>query len=203
MIETNALPETVRAFIALKLDRAVEAAISTQIDRLRSPNDGIRWVRASNFHLTLFFLGPAVARERIAPVAEALEAVAAASVPFDVEARGMGVLPDVTRPRVLWIGLHSSELMTMAERVAEAVERCGFKREQRRYLPHLTVGRIRAPRAWRALRPKFEQAAGENFGVSRIERIMLYRSELGSESARYHELAAFALGDRDLRRTYP
>lgn len=194
MIDTAALPETVRAFIALKLNRAVEAEISDLIDRLRSPNDGVRWVRPSNFHLTLFFLGPAVARERIAPVAEALGALAAASLPFDLEARGMGVLPDAARPRVIWIGLHGPELIALAERVAEAAERCGFKRERHGYLPHLTVGRVRSPRSWRELRPKFQQAAGQSFGISRIERIILYRSELNSEAARYHEIAAFPLG---------
>lgn len=194
MIETAALPATLRAFIALKLDRTVEAEISALIDRLRSPNDGIRWVRPSNFHLTLFFLGPAMARERIGPVAEALGTVAATSAPFDLEARGMGVLPDAARPRVIWIGLHSPELIELAECVAEAVERCSFRRERRGYLPHLTIGRVRSPKSWRAMRLKFEQAADRNFGISRIGRIILYRSELGSESARYHEIAAFPLG---------
>ena len=30
--------------------------------------------------------------------------------------------------------------------------------------------------------------------LSRIERVVLYRSELGPESSIYHELAAFPLG---------
>ena len=70
------LPERVRAFIALRLDAAVEEAIADLIERLRVPQirrqtvyetDSIRWVRRANFHLTLFFLGPAVPRERLAP----------------------------------------------------------------------------------------------------------------------------------------
>jgi hypothetical protein len=47
------LPERVRAFIALRLDAAVEDAIAALIERLRAPQndindirkDGIRWVR--------------------------------------------------------------------------------------------------------------------------------------------------------------
>ncbi len=194
MIDTAALPETVRAFIALKLDPAVEAAIAALTKRLRAPDDGIRWVRPSNFHLTLFFLGPAVIRERLVPIACELERVAAQSAPFELEVRGAGVLPDAARPRVLWVGLHAPELITLAARVAEAAERCGFQRERRGYLPHLTIGRVRTPRAWRTLRAKFEAAAQERFGVSRIGRIVLYRSQLGSESSTYTELAAFPLG---------
>ncbi|HEY2524541.1 MAG TPA: 2'-5' RNA ligase family protein, partial [Candidatus Binataceae bacterium] len=88
----DSLPERVRAFIALRLDTAVDDAIAEMIGRLRTPrhdesgsaelrdrtrDDGIRWVRRQNFHLTLFFLGPAVARERLPAVADALAAVAA------------------------------------------------------------------------------------------------------------------------------
>ncbi len=196
MIDTAALPETVRAFIALRLDPAVEAAIAALTDRLKAPNDGIRWVRPSNFHLTLFFLGPAVLRERLVPVAEALERLAATTAPFDLEARGTGVSPNAARPRVIWIGLHASELMALAAGVAEAVERCGFQRERRGYLPHLTIGRVRTPRSWRALRARFEEASGQSFGVSRIERIVLYRSELRPEASAYYEIAAFPLGGR-------
>lgn len=196
MIDTVSLPETVRAFIALKLDPAVEAAIAALTERLKAPNDGIRWVRASNFHLTLFFLGPAVLRERLVPVAEALGAVAAETAPFDLEVRGTGVLPDSARPRVIWVGLHASELIALAARVAGAVERCGFQRERRGFLPHLTIGRVRTPKSWRAIRGKFEAAAQDSFGISRIERIVLYRSELGSEASTYYELAAFPFGRR-------
>lgn len=194
MIEAAALPETVRAFVALRLDPAVEAAIAALIDGLRSPGDGIRWVRPANFHITLFFLGPAVARGRIAPFAEALGAVAAAGAPFDLEARGTGVLPDAARPRVLWVGLHSSELIKMAVRVAEVAERYGFPRERRGFLPHLTIARVRNPRSWRELRSKFEKSTSQSFGISRIERIVLNRSELGPEYSTYHEIAGFPFG---------
>jgi hypothetical protein len=88
------LPERVRAFIALRLDATVEQAIAALIDRLRTPESGdqesgIRWIRSTNFHLTLFFLGPAVPRERLVPIAQALDAIAEATAPFAV-------------PRVAW-----------------------------------------------------------------------------------------------------
>lgn len=195
-MDVASLPERVRAFIALRLDAAVEAEIASLSARLRAPGDGIRWVRASHFHLTLFFLGPAVARERIPPIAEALGAIAAESAPFEVEARGTGAFPGLARPRVLWVGLHGPELLRLAARVAEAAERCGFERERRRYSAHLTIARVRKHRAWRAIRRAFEQDAERGFGVSRIERIVLYRSELGPESSTYYEIAGFPLGVR-------
>src|SRR5579863_4883763 len=128
------LPERVRAFIALRLDATVEREIAALIDRLRTPGSGdqesgIRWVRSANFHLTLFFLGPAVPRERLLPIAQALGAIAELTAPFVIAARGVGVFPNLARPRVIWIGLEGGDLSALAARVANAGARCGFTPE--------------------------------------------------------------------------
>jgi RNA 2',3'-cyclic 3'-phosphodiesterase len=189
------LPERVRAFIALRLSAApVEEAIAALIERLRSPDDGIRWVRRVNFHLTLFFLGPSVARARLPPIAEALGTIAAASAPFEIAARGVGVFPNLARPRVVWVGLHSAELIRLGAEVTQAAVRCGFAAERRSYSPHLTIGRVRALRSPGRLPRAIRDEADSSFGLSRIERVVLYRSELGPESSIYHELAAFPFG---------
>jgi 2'-5' RNA ligase len=195
------LPERVRAFIALRLDATVEQAIAALIDRLRTPESGdqesgIRWIRSTNFHLTLFFLGPAVPRERLVPIAQALDAIAEATAPFAVAARGVGAFPNLARPRVIWIGLEGGELSALAARVANAAARCGFTPESRAYTPHLTIGRVRSLRPPQRLRKSLSDAADLSFGVSRIEGVVLYRSELGQRSSTYHELAAFPFGVR-------
>ncbi len=202
------LPERVRAFIALRLDAAVEEAIAALIERLRAPQndirpqnhireDGIRWVQRANFHLTLFFLGPALARERLAPIADALGAIAEATAPFEIAARGVGVFPNAARPRVVWVGLDGDELLTFAARVAETAARCGFAPERRAYSPHLTIGRVRSLNSPERLRRALGETADSSFGVSRIDGVKLYRSELGPQSSTYHELAAFPLSLRE------
>ncbi|HVB81021.1 MAG TPA: RNA 2',3'-cyclic phosphodiesterase [Candidatus Binataceae bacterium] len=193
-----ALPERVRAFVALRLDAAVDEAIAAMIERLRAPesgipHDGIRWARRANFHLTLFFLGPAVPRERLAPIADALGAIAKTAAPFEIAARGVGAFPNPARPRVIWVGLHGDALAALAARVAEAAGRCGFTPERRAWSPHLTIGRVRSLPSPKQLRRTLSEAADSSFGVSRIERVILYRSEPGPQSSTYHELAAFPL----------
>ena len=197
----TSLPERVRAFIALRLDATVERQIAALIDRLRTPESGdqkstIRWVRAANFHLTLFFLGPAVPRERLLPIAQALGAIAEVTAPFVIAARGVGAFPNLARPRIIWIGLEGEELSSLAARVTNAAARCGFMPESRAYTPHLTIGRVRAPRPPQRLGESLGDAADLSFGFSRIERVVLYRSEPGPRSSTYHELAAFPLGRR-------
>ena len=196
------LPERVRAFIALRLDAAVEEAIAGADRafahaRKRYRTDGIRWVRRANFHLTLFFLGPAVPRERLAPIAEALGAIAKRPRLLKSRRVAWASFRISARPRVIWVGLHGDALAALAARVAEAAERCGFTPERRAYSPHLTIGRVRSLRSPGRLRRALSEAADSSFGVSRIERVMLYRSELGPQSSTYHELAAFPLGVRE------
>jgi 2'-5' RNA ligase len=208
----DSLPERVRAFIALRLDAAVDDAIAEFIDRLRGPrhdesanagprdrarDDGIRWVRRENFHLTLFFLGPAVARERLREVADALGAIAATTTPFTIAARSVGAFPSPSRPQVIWVGLDGDALVALAARVAAAVKRCGFTPERRAFTPHLTIGRIRSMRSARRLEHPLKEAANSSFGVSRVDRMILYRSETGPAGSTYHELAALAFGARE------
>jgi RNA 2',3'-cyclic 3'-phosphodiesterase len=205
----DSLPERVRAFIALRLDAAVDDAIAEMIGRLRAPregepararDDGIRWVRRENFHLTLFFLGPAVPRERLLAVADALGAVAETTAPFEIAAQSVGVFPNPSRPQVIWVGLDGDQLVALAARVAAAAERCGFTPERRPFAPHLTIGRIRSPRSAGLLLRSLSTAVNLSFGVSRVERMILYRSETGPAGSTYYELAAFALGAREGRR---
>ncbi|MGH7913275.1 MAG: RNA 2',3'-cyclic phosphodiesterase [Candidatus Binataceae bacterium] len=201
------LPKRVRAFIALRLDAKVEEALAGLIERLCAPrndirDDGIRWVPRANLHLTLFFLGPSVPRERLAPIADALGEIAEAAAPFDIAARGVGAFPNLARPRIIWVGLDQvgldgDGLAGLATRVTEAAERCGFAPGRRAYSPHLTIGRVRSLKLPEPLRRTLGKTAASGFGVSRIERVILYRSEPGPQSSTYHELAAFALGVRE------
>ena len=134
-------------------------------------------------------VGGHVLLEGVPGVAKTL--VANATAPFEVTAQGVSAFPSLARPRVIWIGLHGDPLTEMAARVAEAAGRCGFALERRAYSPHLTIGRMRSLKSPGRLRRTLEAVANSSFGVSRIERMMLYRSVPGRPSSTYHELAAF------------
>ncbi|MBF6568525.1 MAG: RNA 2',3'-cyclic phosphodiesterase [Candidatus Binataceae bacterium] len=187
------LPDKIRAFIALDLGEELRAAIDRWIGDLRGPRDGIGWVRAANLHLTLKFLGEAIDTTRLAGLVEALKQIAAATSSFGIRVHGAGVFPNPGRARILWIGLDSSELITIARRVEEICVRCGFAPERRSFAAHLTIGRLREPRQFEPLRPAFESAAGRDFGVIQAREIKLYRSVLSPAGAAYHTIATLPL----------
>ena len=183
--------KAIRAFVAIRVDAAVERAIDDFIAQLRAHNDGIRWVSSANLHLTLKFLGPSVPIEQIDRICAELEPIAAATIQFALEASGVGAFPDLRRPNVLWIGLRSEALKDLATRVDYAATRCGFSREQRAFNPHLTIGRMKRRRLDRKTRAALEAANNRDFGASTIREMTLYRSITGAGGPTYEALSKF------------
>lgn len=189
----SALPDKIRAFVALRMGVEVEDALAGFIETLRESSDGIRWIRRVNLHLTLRFLGDEVAAEQLERLNPALERIAATTTPFVIGVRGTGVFPDPQRPRVVWVGLKSEALIELAARVEAAAVEAGFAAERRAFTPHLTIGRVRYPRGWRTVRGAIAEASEREFGATHVDTMMLYQSTLGPESSTYTELARYTL----------
>jgi RNA 2',3'-cyclic 3'-phosphodiesterase len=193
----NVPPDKVRAFVALRMSAQVEDALAGFVEKLRGLSNGIGWTPRANLHLTLRFLGDRVPAEKLERIDSALEQTAATAAPFAIVIRGTGVFPNPTRPRVIWVGLQSNCLIQLAARVENAAVNAGFEPEQRDYTPHLTIGRIRDPQAWRAVRTSINEAADRDFGTTQVDSMTLYQSRLGSHPT-YIQLAVYTLsGSRE------
>ncbi len=188
-------PEKVRAFVAIRVSEKVVRAIAELIDQLRRPGDGIKWVSADNLHLTLKFLGPSVPIAKIEQFGHELKKIAAQTAAFEIEAREVGAFPNLSRPRVLWVGLDSPPLMELAGAVEEAAGRCGFEREARPFTAHLSIARIKDPhRGARSMRA-LEHAHERRFGRCKVAEFAIYRSTLTPKGSLYTPLATFPLSD--------
>ena len=194
-----AQPETLRAFIAVPLPPAITQQLADVQRRLRRgcPEQAMSWVKPENVHLTLFFLGD-ILPERQAPVETALSVVARHARPLTFSVQGAGAFPNLNRPRVIWVGLQepTGQLALLHRAVSEAMANAGFQPEDRRFSPHLTLGRIRQ----RASRED-AQTVGEavrraevgHLGDATVEEMILFRSVLKSLGAEYTPLARFAI----------
>ena len=106
----------IRAFVAVDMEPQTIQRIAEAIATLRPRMPGVRWLSLANFHLTLKFLGD-VDEAKVAPIAAALERDLYPFSCFTINAKGLGVFPDLIRPRILWVGLVGSELNALASRV--------------------------------------------------------------------------------------
>jgi RNA 2',3'-cyclic 3'-phosphodiesterase len=191
------MPDRIRAFVALRLSAEVERVVADFVDALRPAGNSrgaVRWVRRANLHLTLRFLGDRVEAETLERLDRALIRIAATTANFTVGVRGTGAFPNLTRPRVVWAGLESTELIALASGIERAAIESGLAPERRAYSPHLTIGRVRDLGGFSDIRPAIEAAAERAFGDSAAQSVILYRSTLAVGSASYAELARYPFG---------
>jgi 2'-5' RNA ligase len=184
--------DTARAFFAVDLPAEGVGAALEAIAALREaiPASAARFVEASQLHLTLKFLGDV---ER--PTLERLGARAAArlagEIPFTVGLSGLGAFPDRGRARVVWLGVDEGQaaLARLARKLERASTPLGIERERRPYRAHLTLARLREPRAVEISR--VEPPERVSFPV---EEVVLYESRLASTGATHLPLARLPLG---------
>jgi 2'-5' RNA ligase len=184
------MPEGARAFVAIRLAPEVDRTVARFQAGLRAVGGDISWTAPANFHLTLRFLGNRVEPAVIEKMIDGLHAIAAATAPFMMAARGAGAFPSLNRPRVIWIGLDDDgQLVHLAQQVEALSVRCGLEPENRPLTPHLTIGRVRSPARNPGMRAALEAAAGRDFGSSLIALMTLYRSHLSPRGAQYEALS--------------
>ncbi|MDR3231191.1 MAG: RNA 2',3'-cyclic phosphodiesterase [Synergistaceae bacterium] len=179
----------VRSFVAVAPPNDVLDRMASFVARLRSLAP-YKWVGRAQLHLTLRFLGEAPA-SRVERIADALEGSGAGA--FDIRLNRAGGFPNLTRPRVLWLGadLGAKELAALAERVEHIAVETGFPPEPKRFSPHLTLARLRnAETPAGALSRALADAPSFSW---RCERLFLVQSRLTSTGPIYTTLREYPM----------
>ncbi len=191
----------VRTFFGFDLPPEVPrraAGLRTLVD---DPKRAVRWVKGSNIHLTVRFLG-ATPREAVEEIATAMREKLEGFRAFRVSVEGTGVFPAPTRPRILWLGLTGDigRLQALEETIHQVVGPMGFPREEREFIPHITLGRVRYPQKITPDVSKFLSVEYEAVDCP-LEALHLYESRPGDKGIVYVHLATFPLKFTDQERS--
>lgn len=185
--------DSIRTFVCIEIPEPIRERIGALEQSLKKAGRQASWVKPSNIHLTLKFLGD-VRRSRLDDVKAGLERAVAGVPHIEIEVGGAGCFPSPRSPRVLWIGLASlpAELIRLHKQVEDELAREGFPREQKRFSPHLTIARLRSPQNGGELADRLiaEGFANERFTA---DRIILMQSQLSAGGSIYTPLAAINL----------
>ncbi len=129
-------------FVGIPLEGAVVRELGALTERLKGPDDGLRWATAAGWHITLQFLGKTSA-EQCDCVTKELGAIRRSRLGIELEAPGF-----FERAGVFFAGVRvSPELASLQQAVTAATARCGFAAEERPYHPHITLARSREGRS--------------------------------------------------------
>jgi RNA 2',3'-cyclic 3'-phosphodiesterase len=141
-----------RTFIAIEIPSEIKSALTALQTQLRRAGAEVRWEKPENMHMTLNFLGE-VDERRIVEVEKACVLSAAEFQPFTLSLNGTGVFPNEGQPRVLWAGLSGDvgNVVEMHRRLDDRLAPIGFKRDEKKFHPHLTIGRLKSNKKTREL----------------------------------------------------
>lgn len=178
-----------RLFIAAFLPEETKDALFRYANSFRDLVQGVRWEPKEKFHVTLKFLGD-VEESRLVGISADIGSAVSGSGHVESGFDSLCLFPGPRNPRVLALGLVRSErFQALFDGVQQAVLQNGFEREKRKFIPHVTIGRIRG--GFKGIR-KIPPPDATEFSITRIG---LVRSELGPHGSRYTGLKTWDLQD--------
>jgi 2'-5' RNA ligase len=192
-------PGEIRSFIAIELpEEAKEGLARLRKELERGEHKFVKWVDPGGIHLTLKFLGN-IPSKRVAEITEAIKEAAQGISPFHLEISGLGAFPSLRQARVLWVGIGGEvdKLSRLQQNIDSTLAALGFAKEERPFVPHLTLARIR-----QGASPPERRSFGELVGSTtfedkypvEVEAVRLMRSQLTPAGAIYTCLSAVGLG---------
>ncbi len=188
----------VRCFIAVELSDEARGEVQGLIDAVSALEiRGVRAVRPGGVHVTLRFLGD-IERDAVPRAIEAIRASAPRSQPFCLRLAGIGAFPNIRSARVLWVGVSgdTERLSDLHEFVEDELSGAGFRRDRRRFNPHITLARLRERVSNSDRRRVVETASavGHERTAFTVGAVTLFQSTLHPEGSIHTPICRAQLG---------
>lgn len=188
--------QRMRIFIAVELPGSVVEHFEMLQNRMKGMLENVRWVNPASIHLTLKFLGD-IDSDTQETLSRAVRKHTVSQKAFTLSLAETGAFPNMTRPRIIWIGLGGDResLSGLQQRIESELDGLGYGRENRSFRPHLTLGRVTSPLG---VVPGLKEAmecknTGEAPSFS-VEGLTLFKSDLQPQGAVYTPLERYPFG---------
>ena len=187
-----------RAFVALELPPEAVGQIERILGTLKGPVSAaaasktkIRWVRPSQAHLTLRFLGEVTPKQVEAIIDNLEKDLLPRHSTLQLGFGRGGAFPSLAKARVLWVALEGSteRLLEIAGIAEAAAQRGGVEPSTRQFRPHVTLARIQPP--INVTSPLRSLRGNRDMWPGRV--VSLIRSDLTKKGPEYTRLAQFDL----------
>lgn len=180
-----------RLFIALPMQGDVKKKLVAVFDSLTPWKKQLRRVDPENYHVTISFLGECD-EELKGQVKNEFCAISVPDSPIPFRVEGMGAFPNLNRPNVIWCGIETDlwAVSMLANTVRDKMELCGFERDRKRFVPHLTVARVRKSEVLdHKVVELCEEGKSAYYAEGAFDRLTLYSSTLTPGGPVYEVIA--------------
>ena len=182
-----------RTFVAIDIpgNSKINECLNSMSSELAA--EKIRWMAGNNLHLTLKFLGD-TEEKTIADIGIRLKELTQSLFTFSMTIRNVGIFRNLREPRIIWLGIDPCrELMQLKAEVENQMIQFGFLSEERKFSPHLTVGRIKFIENKRALQQIIETYHERVLHQFVVSEVIYYESRLRKEGPEYIPLGKYKL----------
>ena len=177
-----------RLFTGLEIPADVGFALSLK----RGGLGGARWIDAENYHITLRFIGD-VDHQTADEVADSLDRLSN-SLRFSVRLTHLGTFGG-DKPRALFAGVEPSEQLSRLQAAHERVlQRAGLPPDGRKFVPHVSLARLRGSSAEEVARFMAEAGRFEPLSFP-VGRFVLFSSKDSVGGGPYVVEEVYPLGD--------
>ena len=174
-----------RLFVAIRPPSAIRALLLGAMGGI----SGARWQSEDQLHLTLRFIGE-VDRHLADDIHAALGAIHHA--PFEIAVNGIGAFDRRGQAEMVWAGVAPQEpLRALHNKVDAALTRVGVEPDQRAFLPHVTLARLK--RSSGPVGNLLEQSGGLTSPAFTVADFALFESTLTPEGAVYSIIERYRL----------
>lgn len=132
--------ETIRVFISIEFSEDIKEYLTKVQDIIREKSTTGNFVRNSNFHLTLRFIGE-INNDELYKLKEAVNQTALKNNNFQVRFKELGRFSRGNKD-IIWIGIKENDsLNKLYSSLQDALEIQGYSKELKKFVPHITLGR--------------------------------------------------------------
>lgn len=155
----------------------------------------VRWTKENGLHLTLAFLGY-LNDEELVKICQTIKEIGSKHSPFSINFTEISYGPEERGiPRLIWLkGEKSEELSSLKKDLDKFLsEVIGFIPENRDFIPHITLARIRKWE-WQRIEPEERPGIPRSFSSDfEVQSIEVMESELKRGGAEYTVLESIKL----------
>lgn len=186
-----------RTFIAIPFNQELIQKMDEIRKQLKTGiKTGVTWADPSKTHLTLKFLGE-IEVNQVVQINKLLATISRDSSTFEIYCNGIGCFPNFLQPRVIWIGIKQEQkLFSLQTLIENACYSAGFPKEEKKFSPHFTLGRVREnlPSSDLEFLQGMADKEQERYPVSlTVDEVILYRSQLFKTGPVYSQISTFRL----------